>query len=548
MSWAKASITLAVVTAALACTLQRLGEYCGLHFPETTHFLAYAPAFLLGTMYWLHFPTFARSQPVLVFAVVPIAGLTYASLAAGNSPLVVAAFLVMGIPIAAMITVHRWWIPAARIFVVANAAALLLILYLDYLVHSGGWGRILARFGFTLLETGEASTNPNQVGGQFALAAVIGVLLFVRSGRSLPQSVAEMLGSDDPYRRGFADGLGAPTIGASGRAAFVREPHIAAVPPRAAAEAFRSSLTHRWKIAGPTKAKALDWWSLVAAGPLTLGCILTGSRGAGLALLASLGVLLFADTRSQDRGRLRDLVALGTLAVWLGCLAVFLSGINPLERIQQRLMGSEGESVRSLGSRLPIWENAFRAWRADAGSILIGAGTGQAEIALGRIDAGAKLGDHGEYRRACHNMFIEWLLSFGVFGLLPGIWFYWTCWRRAALLDRAEGTFSRRTLLLAVTLFGMTADLHRHFHWVVMSAWLLAMLDSASLGAGMVRCAPTEGPTMRLGEASALDRGGAVRQGFPSGHFKDHRPLADKQPVASSKAFPSFPFTRVFQP
>lgn len=548
MSWAKASITLAVVTAALACTLQRLGEYCGIHFPETTHFLAYAPAFLLGTMYWLHFPTFARSQPVLVFAVVPIAGLTYASLAGGNSPLVVTAFLVMGIPIAAMITVHRWWIPAARIFVVANAAALLLILYLDYLVHSGGWGRILARFGFTILETGEASTNPNQVGGQFALAAVIGVLLFVRSGRSFPHSVADKLSPDAPSGRDFPDGLVALATGASVRAPFVREPHITAVPPRPTTVAFPPQLAQPWESPRSAGAKAVDWWSLLAAGLLILGCILTGSRGAGLTLLASLGILLLADTRSQDRGRIRDLVALGVLAVWLGCLAIFLSGINPLERIQHRLMGSEGESVRSLGSRLPIWENAFRAWTADAGSILIGAGTGQAEIALGRIDAGAKPGDHGEYRRACHNMFIEWLLSFGAFGLLPGTWFYWTCWRRASLLDRAEGTLSRRTLLLAVTLFGMTADLHRHFHWVLTSAWLLAMLDPASLGAGMVRSPAEEGPKIRLGETSALDRGGAAWQGFPSGHFKDLRPLADKKPVASSRAFPSFPTTRVFQP
>ncbi|GAB6187731.1 O-antigen ligase family protein [Thermopirellula anaerolimosa] len=543
MSWAKATITLAATTAAFAITLRRLGEYGGIHFPELTHFFAYAPAFLLGLMYWLHCPTFARSRPVLLLAVVPIAGLTYANLAGGNTPLVVAAFLLMGLPIAAMMTVHRWWIPAARIFVFANVAALVLTLYLDHLVHAGSWGRILARFGFSVLSTGEASSNPNQMGGQFALAAVMAVILFLRSGRSPRDRAASGgFGDDDHCGRDWVD-----CLGAADATVFIREPNVAMISPRSAAQRLPDTASRRLEDAGGAGAKVLGWFSLAAAGPLMLGCFLTGSRGAGLALLASMGVLLLADARSPNGGRLRDLFAVSVFALWLGCLAVFLSGINPLERIQARLMGSEGASIRSLGSRLPIWENAFRAWTTDPAAILIGAGTGQAEIALGRLDAGAKPGDHGEYRRACHNMFIEWLLSYGIFGLLPGGWFYWACWRQASRLDRAEGTYSRRTLLLAVTLFGMTADLHRHFHWIFTSAWLLALLDPASLGTGMARSVQSQEAAIVPGQSLSLPRGGASWREFPEGRLSGNLPHADKRTVAAFRSIPPSHFPRVFQ-
>lgn len=540
MSWAKATIMAAVVVAAFAITLRRLGEYGGVHFPELTHFFAYAPAFLLGMMYWLHCPSFPRSRAVSVFAAVPIVGLTYASFAGGNTPLVVAAFLVMGIPIAAMITAHRWWIPAARVFVLANAAALLLILYLDYVVHAGSWGRILVRFGYTCLQDGEASTNPNQVGGQFALAAVMGMILFLRSSRAAPKSGASsdaLPGMSD--RRECADCIVPVGGGAAGGVSNV---------PFSAARSCSRGLSHLDASpgVGAVRAAAFDWLSLSAAGLLALGCILTGSRGAGLALLASLGVLLIADARFQRGGRQRDFVAVGLVALWLGALAVFLSGINPLERIQARLMGSESVSIRSLGSRLPIWENAFRAWTADVSRILIGTGTGQADYAVGELDEGAAPSEHGDYLRNCHNMFIEWLLSFGILGLVPGGWFYLACWRQASLLDRAEGTFSRRTLLLATTLFGMTAVLYRHFHWIVTSAWLLAFLDPASLGAGMGASTRSEDPAVIPSGAFALGCGGGAWREFPSGYFRNLPPPVDRKGGGFSDTIPALPSPRVF--
>jgi len=543
VSWAKATIVPAVIAAAFAITLRRLGDYGGVHFPELTHFFAYAPAFLLGMMYWLHRPSFPRSRPVLAFAAVPIVGLTYASFAGGNTPLVVAAFLVMGIPIAAMITAHRWWIPAARIFVLANAAALLLILHLDYVAHSGSWGRILVRFGYTYLQDGEASTNPNQVGGQFALAAVMGMILFLRSGRAAPKSVASSDALPEAIdRRDFAGCI--PPVG---RAAGTAASNVPFGPARSASWGLSDYGARRVAGSGAVRAAAFDWVSLSAAGLSALGCILTGSRGAGLALLASFGVLLLADARFQSGGRQRDLVAVGLVTLWLGALAVFLSGINPLERIQTRLMGSESVSVRSLGSRLPIWENAFRAWTADVTRILIGTGTGQADRAVGQLDDGATPSEHGDYLRNCHNMFIEWLLSFGILGLVPGGWFYLACWRQASLLDRAEGTCSRRTLLLATTLFGMTAVLYRHFHWVLTSAWLLAFLDPASLGAGMASPARSAEPAEIPRDAFALSRGGTARREFPNGRFRDVPATVDKKGVAFSGSIPSFPSPRVFQ-
>ncbi|NMC19387.1 MAG: hypothetical protein GYA33_03105 [Thermogutta sp.] len=542
MSWAKATIALAAVTAAFTFTLRRLGEYGGIHFPELTHFFAYAPAFLLGMMYWLHCPVFSRSRAVLAFATVPIVGLTYASFAGGNTPLVVAAFLVMGIPIAAMITVHRWWIPAARIFVLANAAAVLLTLHLDYVVHSGSWGRILARFGYTLLESGEASSNPNQVGGQFALAAVMGMIVFLRSSRPVPRSAAsgrELWGEIGP-------GDWAGCVGAAGGGAWIPTSNIniASVTPQSAWGGLSDIAACPSPGGTAVRAAALDWVSLLAAGLSALGCILTGSRGAGLTLLASLGLLMLADARFQSKGRQRDLVAVGLAALWLGALAVFLAGINPLERIQTRLLDSDSANIRSLGSRLPIWENAILAWTADAGRIVIGTGTGQADRAVGQLDEDATLSEHGDYVRNCHNMFLEWLLSFGLLGLVPGGWFYLTCWRQAALLDRAEGTFSRRTLLLTATLFGMTAVFYRHFHWVFTSAWLLALLDPASLGAGMAPSARCKEPAESPRDALSPGRGGAWRD-FPGGRFRDGLAAVDKKPVASSMSIPSFPSPRV---
>ncbi|GEM_PF-1139871 len=532
MSWAKVAIVLAGVTAGLAITLQRLGEYCGISFPELTHFFAYTPAFLLGVWYWLNYPTFSRSWPVLAFAIMPILGLLYTVPEAGNTPLVVAAFLTMGIPIASLITAQRWWIPTARLFVFASLAALLLILFLDYQVHDGSLGNTLAWFGYTWLESGERSTNPNQVGGQFALAAVMGMVLFLRSGRPGP-SLESLDGRREDEGHGTPQAL---SRGLSRLAEMTPLPGTTFALSDAKGGAWRFFVDAR-SAPGNTLTStrsSVDWLTLLASGVLTVGCFLTGSRGAGISLVVAMGVLLVGDTRFRDRGRFRDFVALGVAAIWLGCLLVFLSGINPLERIQARLAGSEGVSIRSLGNRLPIWENAFRAWTADTTRFMIGAGTGQAELAVGQLDEGATLGEYGEYRRACHNCFIEWLLCFGILGLIPGLGLYLICYRQAAILDRVERTLSRRILNLAITLFGMTADVHRHFHWVMMSACLLAMLDAASLGAGMAR-----DPSARRGTDIPLkpnfldDEIHRWRESRPGGYSLGV-PRSDKKMVASA--------------
>jgi O-antigen ligase len=77
-------------------------------------------------------------------------------------------------------------------------------------------------------------------------------------------------------------------------------------------------------------------------------------------------------------------------------------------------------STKNLGGRIDIWRAALEASTSDAGMLLIGAGTGGADHAIGTANPDlhiAKVGEHDVLRANAHNGYLYWLVSFGVIGL-----------------------------------------------------------------------------------------------------------------------------------
>lgn len=299
-----------------------------------------------------------------------------------------------------------------------------------------GFFTTFLRLGYLRSDDGTRWSSPDKLGGQLALAAVLALVLYLRHG--------------------------------TGRRAATNQ---------------------------------TDWSvHLVSFAVLSLGVVLTASRGAFVAWGAGVGLMMLQAARIRDRNRARDL-ALGILVGF--ALLVFVavdSQYGPWQRLKARL-GARDE-IWTLCGRTEIWTAAYEAWTSDWQTTLFGTGTGRADEAMGNYDRLSVEDDYGNLRRNAHSLYVEWILSFGVVGLILGGYLCWAMLREARRLDRAEGVSARQAILACVGLFAMTAIVHRWPGWFASSALILAMLTDrrspARPSPAAARAAPPAVPPGRL--------------------------------------------------
>lgn len=208
---------------------------------------------------------------------------------------------------------------------------------------------------------------------------------------------------------------------------------------------------------------------------LSLGCILTASRGAFVAWLSGTSLLVFWGTRSQEPGRLRDLVAVSSILSCLVLLLVAISGFSPWRTLCERCDELSGLTTGS--GRTMIWKSAFGAWYSNPRYFFIGTGTGVAPEAMGEY-LGMTLADGvTPAGGTTHNVFIEWVLSLGLLGIAVGVPFMVTACVRARRSDRRDGTVFRQAMLLCFSMSSMFYVTFYHFSFVAAAALILASLS-----------------------------------------------------------------------
>jgi hypothetical protein len=377
--------------------------------------LLYLPAVLMGVWHWCKGRSFASSWPVAICVGLVWTGLLYAGNSQSDRGILIAALLTIVLPVAALIVEKRAWLACARTYVIANATALGIALWIESMGEkSTALLRVynmFSRFGFLVAKDGYTRmANPNQVGGQLALASVLALILYLNA-------------LSRTSRRGRT------------------------------AELFLGLTVF-----------------------LSLGCFLTASRGAAASWLVGMGTLFLWGTKSQRQAQLRDMVFLTTMGALALMLIVVARQKSPLETLQSRL---DDNTVSSLGGRASIWLHAWEAWHSNPDFLFRGTGTGMADEVLGQFDEQAREDDYGVLRLNCHNAFVEWGLSFGIVGMVCGGCLLTTMFHKMRLLDGADRNVGRHAVLACVMVFAMTAVLYRHPCWMATGSLVLAMLSGA---------------------------------------------------------------------
>ncbi len=134
-------------------------------------------------------------------------------------------------------------------------------------------------------------------------------------------------------------------------------------------------------------------------------------------------------------------------------------------------------TLATLGNRTQIWRNVYRAMCSDSKYLLFGAGTGMASQVLGRFDIGAMEDDYGQLHRSCHNIYLDWFLTYGLLGFAAGACLLAAVWHRTVQLDRRDGGVARVSLLATLSLLGMTGVMYQQVGWVALGSLVLAMLS-----------------------------------------------------------------------
>ena len=450
---AKFALQLAFVVSALGFVYPKFSESINQPVIPFINLVMYIPAVLIGSWYWWKGRSFAGSWPVIACVILVWVGLAYAGNSESDRGLLIAALLTIVLPVAALIVEKRAWLMCAKTYVIANAVAMAMALWYETRGDLANSWLVVYRFGFLWSEDGSTELgNPNQVGGQLAFASVIAFIIYLK---------------DFSARKRRASG----PVGANlylGLAVF-----------------------------------------------LSLGCLLTASRGAAACWLVGMGMLTIWGTRSQSPARQKGLAFLMAGGVLLAVFGVVASGSSPWENLQKRI---GDDSVFSMGNRMQIWQDAYIAWTSDPDFILRGAGTGMADEVLGRITVDAEEDDYGVLRKNCHNSFVELILSFGILGIICGTALAASMFHKALLLDHGERNVGRLAILLTALVFAMTAVSYRHPCWLATGSLILAMVSGTPArrrapAAGMSRSeSSTDSPRPHSGRPGRGRPGGGPRR------------------------------------
>jgi O-antigen ligase len=231
-----------------------------------------------------------------------------------------------------------------------------------------------------------------------------------------------------------------------------------------------------------------DNFSLAWTVFLSLGCILTASRGAFAALLGGMAALLFWGTRGQTTSRLKDLVAVSGVLLAMLLFMTVATDFEPWQTLQTRL--DNGESVITASGRTEIWKHAFEMWISNPQYLLVGTGTGAVPESLGEYLGLTHRYDESVPRALdTHNTFVEWGLTFGLLGMTAGICLLVAVWRKAQELDRRDGSANRRAILICFALRSMTCVTYYQVYVMAAGGLMLAMLSEPLTAASSARSA-----------------------------------------------------------
>jgi len=475
---AKFFLQLAFVVAAFRVAAPKLFDCVGVEQVQFLYPVFYLPAVILGVRSWLKVPNFARSWPVIVCMLVVWLGV----LRAGEwdtewgflRGFRTAALMTIVLPLGALIVEKRCWWLCTRAFIYTSALVMLVAVWFEYFADTELKSLTSHRFGLMYSADGaRCLMNPNQLGSQLALAAVLAFVLHLRGHREHP-----------------------------------RLPHHA----------------------GRRRKFNLGWTLL-----LSVGCLLTASRGAFAGWLGGMGLLFVWGTRTQHRQRLRDLVVQATFLFLVAIAVTVAGGPTPWGSMFARLAGADGGRLTSLGGRIPIWKNAYAAWRSTSTYTLLGAGMGRAEELLGQYDETAVLDPFGVLNRDTHSTYVNWLLSFGLLGVGPGICLLATTLRQARQMDRREKTIDRQAILANVLLFSLTGVFYNRFYWLAAAPLILAMLSPPKADS---RSSSPHGRPAAKAALPTPHRLPGTKPALPRGvHLPPTPPVTTQHAVAASSSF-----------
>lgn len=373
-------------------------------FLKRSSLLIGLPALLCGLRYYWSHATFVRSMPLILCALIFLAGIGWASPTERGRGLLLFAALATTLPIAALIVKSNNLDVCMRAFVWATAASLAWAL-----MQPGAFGG--SRFGYMMVEMVGNRSNPNGVGLQALLAIIMVCECYFGAGE-----IGHRLNRS--YRK-------LPLVGIGLILFFLLI---------IAFSASRSALV-----------------TLLAVG-MAQGFTLYGRVGRGLLALFYFGFLY--------------IILAVMFALPLGPLAV------PLERFQN-------ETFATAGSRISIWEAAFETVKQDPRTLARGVGSGAVDKELATLhskDAVEGAGD-GVWRVHSHNGYLEWVVSLGLLGSIPGFWLLVHMIQTGYSLDKERKSVFRRSLLTFVLVFSMSGVIYMCEFWLALGSALWAVLS-----------------------------------------------------------------------
>jgi O-antigen ligase len=209
-------------------------------------------------------------------------------------------------------------------------------------------------------------------------------------------------------------------------------------------------------------------WLLGAAVATVVVIVLSGSRGVLLALLATLGVLIWGAPWHSARARLLTFIGGAVLAVGIALSVPALTDQMRLGELQSDLQRYEvGDTDSSAGARI---ERLHVAWDTVKAHPLTGVGVGRFDDAMHDLPACAA--DPSLYRCQlghAHNDLAEWSATQGVPGLLlliavygVPLWMFVRLHRRSGQKQFRGPAAAGVMLVISYALCGLTQSMFAH--------------------------------------------------------------------------------------
>ncbi len=429
---AKLSLRLAFFAIGLSFVAPKVADSFGVSISQNPLLILCLPAVVFGSASFFATRSFARSWPVMLCVAIAWAGLFYGAGRINHRGHINVAFLTVVLPIGALIVEQRCWWLCARMYVLGTASALGIAIWFEYVINNAGLIGAFYRFGSLWNTAGTLRlANPNILGDHLALGAVLAFMLYLRDGRL---NSRRQTPTEQPSR-----------------------------------------------------------WSLACVIFLSLGCLLTASRGACVALFGGMSVLLLWGAKQQDGQRLKELVALGGILLSAMLFITTASEFKPWHTLQTRM--EDRTNILSASGRVPVWTAATKIWLSSPQCTLVGLGAGMVPETLGVYFERYLPDGVSTSALDSHNSFVEWGLSFGLIGMIAGACLLWNVCCKARQLDLRDGSVNRLAVLLCFGLASMTYVTVFQMLFVAAGPLILAMLSEPEA----VGCVPA--PTLRSAPA-----------------------------------------------